>query len=161
MLQRPPDPFSFFGIAIAIIVVGVDQTSKVIVEVLPQISEGIDVLPFLALYHAHNRGIALSFFSGSGLAITATTLAATAIIIGLWYRARNGGQFTAAAFALILGGAIGNLMDRLRLGFVTDFLAIHDSERIFFVFNLADVAVTIGLLLLICLPPTKRWVAKT
>ena len=72
-------------------------------------------------------------------------------------RNRDGGRIAAAGFALILGGAVGNLIDRLRFGYVIDFLLLHIGDRTLFVFNLADAALTLGpaLLLVVYLWPAK------
>ena len=82
-------------------------------------------------------------------------LTASAIILAFWVGTRDGGKVADIVFALILGGAIGNLIDRIRLGYAIDFLLVHVGERSFFVFNLADAAVTVGLLLLVSSIPTK------
>ena len=141
-----------------IVVVAVDQAAKLIAEARLPIGETFDILPILTLYRVHNTGIAFSFFAGSGLGLIAMTLAVTAIVIGFWVRTYDGGWIAAAGFALILAGAIGNLIDRLRLGYVIDFLLLHIGDRTFFVFNLADAALTLGpaLLLLVYFFPAKR-----
>ena len=81
----------------------------------------------------------------------------TAIVLVFWVSHREGGRLAAAGFALILGGAIGNLIDRLRFGYVIDFLLFHFGDWTLFVFNLADAALTLGpaVLILTYLWPTK------
>ena len=76
----------------------------------------------------------------------------------LWSRARDGGRLAAIGFALIVGGAIGNLIDRLRLGHVVDFLLLHLGDWTLFVFNLADAALTLGpiVLLLVYYRPLRE-----
>jgi signal peptidase II len=76
-------------------------------------------------------------------------LAVMALVVVFWQRSHDGGQLVAIGFALILGGALGNLIDRVRLGYVVDFLLLHLGERTLFVFNLADAALTLGPALLI------------
>ena len=71
-------------------------------------------------------------------------LAVTAVVVGFWVTTRDGGFLADLGYALILGGALGNLADRLRLGYVVDFLHLHLGERTLFVFNLADAALTLG-----------------
>ena len=155
-ILRPSGPFSFFALATVIAVVAVDQIAKAIVETGLLAVDGIDILPILALYHVHNTGIAFSLFADTTFPLFTIALIASAIIIGFWVQEHDGGRSTTIIFALILGGGIGNLIDRVRFGYVIDFLAVHVGEHVFFVFNLADVAVTLGLILLVYRFPPKR-----
>ncbi len=155
--ERPPGPLSAFGLGIAASVVIVDQIAKLIVQAnLPE-GQAIPVLPILTLLNVRNTGIAFSMFAGSGVGLVLLPLAVTAIVLVFWARNREGGRLAAAGFALILGGAIGNLIDRVRLGYVIDFLLLHFGDWTLFVFNLADAALTIGpaMLLLVYLWPAK------
>lgn len=123
----------------------VDQLVKQIVELQIDFQDFIGLLPFLALYRAHNTGIAFSLGDRIGsLVLIAATLAVTALVLGLWRNATEGGRLATIGFALIIGGALGNLIDRVWHGYVIDFLFLHWGERGFFIFNLADVALTIG-----------------
>jgi signal peptidase II len=106
--------------------------------------EAIDLLPILELRLAHNTGIAFSMFAGSGAPLVLLTLLVTAVVVGFWVTTRDGGALADLGYALILGGALGNLVDRLRLGYVVDFLHLHLGERTLFVFNLADAALSLG-----------------
>ncbi len=156
---RPPGPLSAFGISIVVAVVVIDQLSKLIVQArLPVNHPPVDVLPILSLLHVHNTGIAFSMLANSGVSLIALPLAVTAIVLAFWAHNHEGGKPAAAGFALILGGAIGNLIDRLRLGYVTDFLLLHFGNWTLFIFNLADAALTLGpmLLLLVYLWPAKK-----
>ena len=146
---RPPGPLSVFGLGIAAAVVLIDQVAKLIVEARLPEGEAIDLLPILQLFHVRNTGIAFSLFAGSGVGLVLLPLVVTAVVLVFWARNRDGGRLAAAAFALILGGAIGNLIDRIRLGYVIDFLLLHFGDWTLFVFNLADAALTLGPLLLI------------
>jgi len=106
-------------------------------------------LPILALYRVHNTGVAFSFAHGfDSLLLVGGTALITLVVLWLWATARDGGRLVAIGFALITGGAIGNLIDRIRFGHVVDFLYLHLGDRGLFVFNLADVALTIGPILL-------------
>jgi signal peptidase II len=82
-------------------------------------------------------------------------VAVSAVVIAFWATTHEGGPLATLGFALILGGAIGNLIDRARFGYVVDFLLLHFGDWTLFVFNLADVALTLGpaLLLLVYLLP--------
>ncbi len=157
--ERPPGPLSAFGLGIVAAVVIVDQIAKMIVVArLPVDHPAVDVMPILALLHVHNTGIAFSLLANSGVSLVALPLAVTAVVLAFWSHNREGGRLAATAFALILGGAIGNLIDRLRLGYVTDFLLLHFGDWTLFVFNLADAALTLGpaLLLVVYLWPAKK-----
>ena len=160
MADRPilgsSGPFSFFALATVIAVVAVDQIAKAIAETGLLTVDGIDILPILALYHVHNTGIAFSFFADTTFPLFTIALIASAIIIGFWVGEHDGGRGTTIIFGLILGGGIGNLIDRVRFGYVIDFLALHVGDHVFFVFNLADVAVTFGLMLFLYHPPKRR-----
>jgi signal peptidase II len=92
------------------------------------------------------------------LPLIALTVVIALGVVGFWVRATDGGRPAAIGFALILGGAIGNLADRVRLGSVVDFLYLHLGNRPLFVFNLADAALTLGplLLILVYLRPAKE-----
>ena len=121
------------------------------------LGESIPLLPWLALTHVHNRGIAFSLL-GSVSWVVPAGIALTLLFLLLYNEARwtrGGGMST--ALALLAGGALGNLLDRLRLGAVIDYVDL----AVWPVFNLADVAVTLGagLLVLILLRP-ERHLAK-
>jgi len=137
------------AVFIALAVVAVDQGAKLVVDARLPIGEWVDVLPVLALEHVHNTGVLLSLFADFGLGVVIVPLAATVAIVVLWVRTFDGRRTTAASFGLILGGALGNLIDRARLGHAIDFLSLHIEDQILFVFNLADVAVMLGLSLLV------------
>ena len=154
---RPDGPLSAFGATIVIAIIVLDQIAKLVAEARLPIGEAIDLLPILTLYRVHNNGIAFSFLSDSGVGLVVMTLAITVVVVVSWIRSTDGGRLAAASFAFILGGAIGNLIDRLRLGYVIDFLLLHFGERTLFVFNLADAALTFGPVLLIAV---YLWPAK-
>jgi signal peptidase II len=93
----------------------------------------------------HNPGIAFSFlvqFGSLGLVVLALTI--IAIVLTLWLKAGEGGKLATIGYALIIGGALGNIADRLIHGHVIDFLLLHFGDWTLFVFNLADVALTFG-----------------
>lgn len=148
--RRPPGPFSVLGLAVIILTVIVDQASKAIADARLPFGQAIDVLPFLALFRINNTGIAFSMFAGlGGGVLTLVMLAVIAVVFVFWTRADQGGRAVAVAFALIIGGALGNLIDRIRLGYVIDFLLLHIGDRTLFVFNVADAALTAGPVLLV------------
>lgn len=144
-----PGPLSAFGLSIVAAVLVLDQASKFAAERLLEIGRSIDLLPILALMRVHNSGVAFSIGNDLGsLVLVIGTALITLFVLYLWYAAREGGVLVAAGFALITGGALGNLIDRIRFGHVIDFLYLHIGARGFFVFNLADTALTLGPILL-------------
>ncbi len=122
-----------------------DQLVKELVETAMPLYERIDILPFFSLLHSRNTGIAFSMFSGmSGIGLS-IVMALVILFIGFLAMRTGATQFWARlGFALILGGAIGNLIDRLTLGYVTDYLFFHTPVWSFAIFNLADVFITVG-----------------
>jgi signal peptidase II len=144
-----PGPLSALGIGVVLAVVIIDQLAKQIAEAKLDYQQFIDILPILALYRVHNTGIAFSFAHGfDSLFLVGGTAIVTLLVLYLWKNATEGGWLVGLGFALIVGGALGNLIDRAIYGHVIDFLYLHVGGRGFFVFNLADVALTIGPILL-------------
>ena len=138
---------------IALAVVLVDQIVKVGVlsySARPDV-DPTPLTPFLDLTLRWNRGISFSLFardSASGqTALVALTLAATGLLA--WWLFRSRSTLPAVGLGLIIGGALGNAIDRLAHGAVVDYLDLHAFGRHFFVFNVADAAINIGVALLI------------
>jgi signal peptidase II len=140
----------WLGIAFAVIVL--DQLTKAWIASTFQLGDARMVTPFFDLVRAHNRGAAFSFLNDAsgwqrwffiGLGV-----AAAAFIV--WMLKRHGGQRVFGwALALILGGALGNVIDRLLHGHVIDFIQVHWKSHYFPSFNVADSAISIGAALLI------------
>jgi len=149
--DNPPDrPLSMLGISIVGATILIDQATKIWAEKSLEYGQQIDLIPILSLYRVHNTGIAFSMltdFGGAGL--IALILAVIVIVLVIWQKSSDGGRPAAIGYALILGGALGNLIDRLAYGHVVDFLYLHLGERPLFVFNIADAALTIGPVLMI------------
>jgi signal peptidase II len=112
--------------------------------------DSIRVIPgFFNLVHVRNRGIAFGLLShlgaGWGTVLVSATTAAAIILLVLWLsRLRAGDGRTAFGLSLIIGGAVGNLIDRVRLGEVVDFLDFYVGSFHWPAFNVADSAVTVG-----------------
>jgi signal peptidase II len=147
---KPPGPVSRLGIWILGATLAVDQATKLIADATLQFNTPVDVLPILAFHLTYNPGIAFSFFTGvdSGVVLAAVVVV-TLIVLVLWARANEGGRLATVGFALIVGGALGNIIDRIVHGHVIDFLRLHIGDRDLFVFNLADFALTVGPIILI------------
>lgn len=133
------------GIALVIALLALDQLSKFVVEKNLPLQSPLEVLPVLSLYRTHNTGIAFSLFSGVGdVPLIVLTLAITAFVIWLWTQSTAQQYWVRTGYAFVIGGALGNLIDRVRLGHVVDFILVHAGEWSFAVFNLADSFITVG-----------------
>ena len=139
-------------LAIAALVVIADQASKSAISASLRLGEIREITGFFNLVLAHNRGAAFSFLSDAGgwqrLLFIGIAVAATAFIVVMLAR-HSGERLFSVGLALILGGALGNLWDRIALGHVVDFLDFHALGWHFWAFNLADSAITVGAGLLI------------
>jgi signal peptidase II len=113
-----------------------------------QFQPPIKLLPVLELTYAENTGAAFSFLHDAGgwqRWLFAAIALIVAIAVAVWMaRLQRSQRLLLASLALILGGAIGNLVDRLRFGYVVDFISAHWGEHYFPAFNIADSAITIG-----------------
>lgn len=150
-------------LAVAAVVIALDQASKAWVVGRFELGDpGIRLLPVFELLRAHNTGAAFSFLRDAGgwqrWFFAAIAVVASAVIM-VMLRRSAGDRLMAWALALILGGAIGNLVDRIHLGYVVDFLHAHWGVHSFPVFNVADCAITLGAGLLI-LDEWRRWRAR-
>lgn len=133
------------SIAIVAVAAAADQFVRILVERGMAYHEKIDILPFFALFRTHNTGIAFSMFGNLGAtSLSAITLGVSAFVIFLWYMTPLSDRIARFGFALILGGALGNFIDRVTLGHVVDYFLFHTPVWSFAVFNLADSFVTIG-----------------
>lgn len=150
-LVARPRPTLGYGIAAAVLLL--DQLSKwLIVSVVRLPDRGfIDVLPVFRLTYVENVGVSMGLLrAGSDLerwglvAVTAAIAAAVAVWIGRERRTPD-----IIGLGLVLGGAIGNIVDRVRLGYVVDFLHFFVGTHSFWVFNIADAAISLGVLWLL------------
>ena len=150
MTARIPGPLSRLGLSVALAAFLVDQAAKLIASRALDYGVPSDLVPgLLSLLLIHNTGIAFSIGHGlDSLALIVLTAVITVAVLWIWRGASEGGRLATVGFALILGGAVGNLVDRVLYGHVVDFLYLHLGERSLFVFNLADVALTFGPILL-------------
>lgn len=138
------------GALIVIAAVALDQASKYLVETGLPLQEPVPLLPLLSLFRTYNTGIAFSFLSGlDDAALIALTLGISGFIVYLWSRSQPHQHLARLGYAFVLGGAIGNLIDRVRLGHVVDFILVHTQSWSFAVFNFADSFITIGAAIII------------
>ena len=140
LLSRPL-PVAIF-IVLALIL---DQAVKMAVEAYLPMHEAVAVLPMLALYRTYNYGIAFSMLSGmDGWFIVGLRLVVVAFVIWLWRQTPKARGVAHAGYALIIAGALGNLIDRFLFGYVIDYILFYTETWSFAVFNLADSFITIG-----------------
>ncbi len=136
----------------------IDRLTKIFFSQLMEINESVVVLKNILHFSlVHNTGIAFGLFKDCGLVFIFVPLVLAGLLIYNIYYYRHSEQLTRTyiiAFSLILGGAIGNLYDRIFIGYVIDFI----DFRIWPVFNIADSAITIGagIILLKCIPSAKE-----
>jgi signal peptidase II len=139
-------------LSISAVIIALDLYTKHLVQTTFSYGEHRAVTSFFDLVLFHNEGAAFSFLAGAGgwqrLFFSAFAIIASAVIIHLL---RKHPQKTLFCFALslVLGGALGNLYDRLTLGYVVDFLFFHYQGWYWPAFNIADSAITVGVILLL------------
>lgn len=130
-----------------------DQCSKLVADSLLQFNQPVVLLPFLALNKVYNSGAAFSFLSDASgwqrwFFVGLTLLVSLVLVV--WLRRLPAGQpRLALALSLVLGGALGNLIDRVMYGYVIDFIDLYYGTWHWPVFNLADSAITLGAALLV------------
>lgn len=133
---------------LSVVVIALDQASKAVAVATLTPGESLGVLPSFNLTLMYNTGAAFSFLSNAdgwqrwlfaGIAVVVSV-----IIVGWLRKLHTGARWQAAALALILGGALGNLWDRLVLGHVVDFLDVYYGQAHWPAFNIADSAIVVG-----------------
>lgn len=137
---------------VAALAFAVDQATKWAVFLGMEYHSMIPVLPFFSIVHVHNTGAAFSFLADAGgwqrWFFLGIGIAASMFILSLLRKHRNE-ALMAVGLSLVLGGALGNVFDRVWHGFVVDFLYFHYHSYSFPAFNVADSAITVGAALLI------------
>jgi signal peptidase II len=151
---------AFFGIAGAVIVA--DQLSKAWIVAEFPFGEPVEVTgSWLRIWYVANSGALFGLFRDQAVLFAVLSIAVIALIVWFHGRALAGsGWLATVALGLLLGGAVGNLLDRVRLGYVVDFvdMGLPGGWR-FYTWNVADAAITISILLLLVmavLPPARR-----
>ncbi|GAB3685984.1 signal peptidase II [Salinisphaera aquimarina] len=131
------------------IVIGADQVTKQLVVNNLELFDRIHLFDWLNLSRMHNTGAAFSIFAGATPWFFVALSVVVSIGILVWMRRHpHGERLVAASFALILGGALGNAIDRATRGFVIDFVDFHISGWHYPAFNIADSAIVLGAILL-------------
>jgi signal peptidase II len=153
----PRDPLRanrILGLALAAVVLILDQLAKYVVTDVVHLPDRqtMPLLPIFQLNWVPNHGVSMGYLTAGSefqrwLLVGLTAAISIFVLAWLWREKRRDDTI---ALGLVLGGALGNILDRVRLGYVTDFLDLHFGEyHPFLVFNLGDAAITIGVLLLL------------
>ena len=140
--------------AVAVVIVLADQATKwAIIEWVP-LYDRVPINSFINLTHQKNEGAAFSFLANAGgwqrwfFVVLATAVSAV-IAVWIWRIRKEGHAVLSIGLAFVLGGAIGNLIDRIRLGHVTDFIQVWFGNWAFPSFNVADAGISVGAAFLI------------
>ncbi len=144
---RRPRWAMFWGLAVAVLVL--DQLTKAVLVANLDPGESVEVLgSWLRLVHGQNDGAIFGLFQGSSILFAAVSLGVIGLIV--LFQARSHGDLVlGAALGLLLGGAVGNLVDRLRYGYVVDFIDVGIGDWRFYTFNVADAAISLAVVLLL------------
>lgn len=138
---------------LAVLALVLDQASKLIIANAMQLYQSIPVMPFFNLTYVHNTGAAFSFLSQAGgwqrWFFSLLAIVVSGVLVVWMTRLKEHENLLAASLALILGGAIGNLIDRLAYGYVIDFLDVYYETKHWPAFNIADSAITLGVFLML------------
>jgi signal peptidase II len=139
-------------LAVSAAILAADLATKAWVSAAFTYGEVVRVTPFFNLVRTHNDGAAFSFLAGAGgwqrwffAAIAAVVSVAVVILL----QRQHGERRAAWGLALVLGGALGNLWDRITLGYVVDFVQVHAAGYYWPAFNVADSAITVGVAILV------------
>ena len=143
------------GFAVAAIIFVVDQLTKWIVTgplALNRLGDQLVLLPIFNLTYTENNGISLGLLNATnptGRWMLVALTSAIAVTVAFWMT-REKNRTDQMALGMVLGGALGNILDRVRFGYVVDFADLHFGEfRPFLVFNVADAAISIGVVILL------------
>ena len=139
-------------LVVSALVVGADQATKAWIASALAVNESLGVAPFFDLVRVYNSGAAFSFLAGAGgwqrwFFVVLALSVSVWIVTMLRQYARD--RLLSAALSLILGGALGNMIDRLNQGAVLDFLDVHYAGHHFPAFNVADSAISVGVALML------------
>jgi signal peptidase II len=145
---------SSIGFVVALTVFVLEQITKWIVlgPLDLRTVEQIELLPIFNLTYTENRGISLGLLQATSDTMRWALVAGTSVIagvVGIWIT-REKNRVDQVALGMVLGGALGNIVDRARHGYVVDFADLHFGEfRPFFIFNVADAAISVGVVILL------------
>ena len=145
--------YSLRWYGLALLVVVLDQYTKGLAESALEYGRPVEVFSWFNLTLQYNKGAAFSFLSDAGgwqrYFFSVVAVVISAVLVVWLYRMPRQQRLLALALALILGGALGNVWDRLVLGHVVDFISVHYGGYYFPAFNIADSAISVGAALMI------------
>lgn len=138
------------GVSVAALVVALDQISKwwMAGYLFPRGGRPVEIAPFFNLVEVWNRGMSFGLFNAAQMPWAFVGLALVISALLVWWLGRAGRGRQAPGIGLVLGGALGNVVDRVRFGAVFDFLDFHAAGWHWPAFNLADSAISVGVCLL-------------
>ena len=139
---------------LTLLIVLLDQATKLYIYTSFELYQRLEVLSILDITRLHNTGAAFSFLAGAGgwqrwFFIGLGVIVSSLVVVWLYRLPAQGKSWLAAALALVVGGAIGNVIDRIWLGYVVDFISVHYNDWYFPAFNVADSAITVGAAILL------------
>ncbi len=138
---------------LSVVVIALDQITKVLASAQLVLHEPVPVMPFFNLTLMHNTGAAFSFLSQAGgwqrWFFVAVAVGVSLSLAWWLHQLRRGQLWLAASLALVLGGALGNVWDRIMLGYVVDFVDLYYGDWHWPAFNVADSAITVGAIMLL------------
>ncbi|MCO6546743.1 MAG: signal peptidase II [Gilliamella sp.] len=134
-----------YWLLFAIIVFIIDIASKFWILNNFSLFESVNLLPFFSITYVRNTGAAFSIFEGQRMMLAAIALIISAVIVRMLYRNTRQQKLENLSLSMILGGALGNLFDRLYHGFVIDFLDVNFGDWHYPTFNIADCAICVGI----------------
>ncbi|MET0063930.1 MAG: signal peptidase II [Candidatus Thiodiazotropha endolucinida] len=138
---------------LSLLVILLDQSTKQLAESTLTLYETVSVLPFFDLTLLYNKGAAFSFLSDQGgwqrWFFIVLAIVVCIVLVGWLWRLKRDELWVAVALSLIIGGAIGNVIDRILFGQVIDFLHFHYQQHYFPAFNVADSAITVGVIIML------------
>lgn len=139
--------------ALSALIIIIDQITKYAASSMLLMHEPVPVLPFFNFTLMHNTGAAFSFLADQGgwqRWFFAALALGVSIVLAVWlYRLKAQEKWLALALSLVLGGAVGNLIDRVYYGYVIDFIDIYYNTSHWPAFNIADSAITVGAVMLV------------
>jgi signal peptidase II len=138
---------------LSLIVILLDQATKQIAESLLTYRQSVYIMPFFDFTLLYNEGAAFSFLSNQGgwqrWFFILLALGVVAVMLGWMSRLKREEKWTAVALALIVGGALGNVIDRILFGHVIDFIHLHYEKYYWPAFNIADSAIFVGVVIML------------
>jgi len=140
------------GFVLAAVVIGLDQYTKALATAELQYRVPVEITAWFDLMLAHNTGAAFSFLASAGgwqRWFLAGVAMVVSVVVGIWLtRLKHSERMLGIALGLVLGGGLGNLIDRVSLGYVVDFISWHYNDWYWPAFNIADSAICVGAVLL-------------